>query len=64
MESLAHHLAQQARRLGLESSDLQDAHPEVVQAFAQAVLIELAALGLIRGSAEIGCWAAPRPNGH
>ncbi len=33
-------------------------------AFAQRVLGELAALGLIQGSEELDCWAAPRNSGH
>ena len=38
MESLAHHMAQQARRFGLELAHLEDARPEAVQAFAQTIL--------------------------
>ncbi|CAM3786545.1 hypothetical protein [Deinococcus frigens] len=63
MEQLAHHLAREARRLGLESADLGNA-ADAVQAFAQAVLTEVAALGLIWGAEEVGCWAAPRSGGH
>lgn len=64
MNDLAVDLAREARRLGLESSDLQDASPEAVRAFAQAVLTHLAALGLLQGETEVGCWAAPRSAGH
>ncbi|WP_081994803.1 hypothetical protein [Deinococcus radiopugnans] len=64
MEQLAHHLAHEARRLGLESADLQAAPPETVQAFAQVVLAQLVALGMLRGETEVGCWATPRAGGH
>ncbi|OLV19022.1 hypothetical protein [Deinococcus marmoris] len=64
MNDLAVYLAAEARRLGLESGALEHAPPEAVQTFAQRVLHELAALGLIRGNEELGCWATPRPGGH
>ena len=64
MEHLAHHLAREARSLGLESTDLEGVSPEAVAAFAQRVLSELAALGLIQGREELDCWAAPRESGH
>ncbi|WP_226342535.1 hypothetical protein [Deinococcus sp. AJ005] len=64
MNDLAVYLAAEARRLGLESDAPEHAPPEAVQTFAQLVLHELAALGLIQGNEELGCWAAPRPGGH
>ena len=64
MNDLAHHLAREARRLGLESGELEDVPPEALITFAQGVLGELAALGLLRGREEVGCWAAPRVPGH
>ncbi|WP_415787120.1 hypothetical protein [Deinococcus saxicola] len=64
MNDLAVCLAAEARRLGLESGALEHAHPDAVQTFAQRVLHGLAALGLIKGNVELGCWAAPRPGGH
>ena len=64
MEHLAHHLAREARNLGLESTDLEGVSPEALMAFAQRVLSELAALGLIQGREELDCWAAPRQSGH
>ena len=60
MEQLARHLAAEARRLGLSVNDLEHVQPEAPQAFARSVLEELAALGLIQGREEVGCWAAPR----
>ncbi|MBB5366328.1 hypothetical protein HNQ08_005457 [Deinococcus humi] len=64
MEHLAYHLAREARSLGLESTDLEGVSPETVVAFAQRVLSELAALGLIHGREELDCWAVPRKSGH
>lgn len=58
------HLARQARALGLDARKVEDADPETLRAFAQAVLSELAALGLVAGEEEVGCWARPRPTGH
>ncbi|GMA17371.1 hypothetical protein E5F05_07475 [Deinococcus metallilatus] len=63
-DDLALYLARQARSLGLDALTLEEADPETLRAFAGAVLTELAALGLVPGEAEVGCWAAPRPAGH
>ncbi|WP_188974101.1 hypothetical protein [Deinococcus aerolatus] len=64
MDPLAQYLAREARRLGLESMELEDAPTETIAVFAQCVLSELAALGLLRGRKEVGCWAVPRVRGH
>lgn len=64
VDPLAQYLSREARRLGLESAQLEDAPPEAIAAFAQCVLSELAALGLLRGGEEVDCWAAPRVRGH
>lgn len=63
-ELLALYLARQARTLGLDAQNVEDADPETLRTFAQAALSELAALGLVAGEEEVGCWAAPRPTGH
>lgn len=64
MPDFAHHLAHEARRLGLETDALEDVPPEALHTFAQVVLDELAARGLLQGREEVGCWAAPRMPGH
>ncbi|MDV6376071.1 hypothetical protein [Deinococcus arenicola] len=64
MDYLALYLAEEARRLGLDSAALEDAPPDTVQTFAQTVVNKLVALGLLRGREEVGCWAAPRSAKH
>lgn len=63
-DPLALHLARRARNLALDALNVEDADPETLRDFARAVLLELAALGLVRGGEEVGCWAAPRVPGH
>lgn len=64
MPDFAQHLAREARRLGLETDRLEDVPPEALHTFAQVVLDELAARGLLRGREEVECWAAPRVPGY
>ncbi|ACO47086.1 hypothetical protein DEDE109153_05695 [Deinococcus deserti] len=64
MDELALELAREARRLRLDARQCQEADPEALQAFAQLVLTELAARGLVAGDDEIGCYAAPRSGRH
>ncbi|WP_103129385.1 hypothetical protein [Deinococcus aerius] len=63
-DPLALHLARRARNLALDALNVEDADPETLRDFARAVLLELAALGLVRGGEEVGCWTAPRVPGH
>ncbi|MEF2276843.1 hypothetical protein V3W47_00940 [Deinococcus sp. YIM 134068] len=63
-DDLATHLAQQARLLGLDALNAAEAKPDTVRAFAQAVLDELAALGLVAGEEDVGCWAQRRVTGN
>lgn len=63
-DPLALSLARQARALGLNALNVEEADPETLRAFARAALQELAARGLVAGEEEVGCWAAPRPAGH
>ena len=59
MDDFAVQLAREARRLGLTAGEVQDA--EVLLAFAELVLTELAARGLVPDAApQLGCWARPR----
>lgn len=61
---LARFLADEARALNLDARNGPAADVEQIRAFAQTVLQELAARGLVRGEEEPGCWAMPRPTGH
>ncbi len=61
---LARHLAHQARTLSLDALSVEEADPETLRAFSRAVLLELAAFGLVPGEEEVGCWAGPREAGH
>ncbi|EYB66979.1 hypothetical protein DEIPH_ctg055orf0007 [Deinococcus phoenicis] len=63
-DALALYLARQARSLGLDALNVEDADPETLRTFARAALHELAALGLVAGETEVGCWAVPRSPGH
>ncbi|BDP40546.1 hypothetical protein DAETH_05150 [Deinococcus aetherius] len=63
-DDLAAHLARRARALDLDALNVEEAEPQTLRDFAREVLAELAALGLIRGQEEAGCWAGPRPTGH
>lgn len=63
-DALALYVARRARELGLNLPDLEEANLETLRAFVRAVLIELAALGLVPGEEEIGCWSAPRSGHH
>ena len=60
MSDLEHWLAAQARALKLNASTLELADPEVLRAFCQQVLNELAARGVLAGVEDIGCYAAAR----
>ena len=60
MDEFALQLAREARRLGLTAGEAQDA--ESLLTFAELVLTELAARGLVPDAAPpLGCWARPRP---
>ena len=61
---MAYELAVEARKLKLSALNVADCPEEVVRAFAQIVLDELAARGLLAGAVDLGCWAGPRPQGH
>ncbi|WP_034385664.1 hypothetical protein [Deinococcus sp. YIM 77859] len=63
-ETFARSLAQQARNLGLDALTVEEADAESLRIFARAVLVELAALGLVPGEESLGCWARPRAKGH
>ncbi|WP_019587375.1 hypothetical protein [Deinococcus apachensis] len=63
-DSLALHLAHKARNLALDALNVENADPETLRDFARTALLELAALGLVCGEEELGCWAAPRVPGH
>lgn len=63
-DPLAAHLARQARALALDGLSVEDADAETLRDFARTVLAELAALGLVVGEEDPGCWAGPRPTGH
>ena len=58
MSDLEYWLAAQARALKLNASTLELADPEVLRAFCQQVLGELAARGMLAGVEEIGCYVA------
>ncbi|WP_407538248.1 hypothetical protein Q0M94_08985 [Deinococcus radiomollis] len=60
MTELEGWLARQARELGLNALNVEDADPEVLRAYCAAVLNELAARGLLPGPEQIGCHAAAR----
>ncbi|MFD1731454.1 hypothetical protein ACFSC4_10895 [Deinococcus malanensis] len=64
MNDLALELARQARALRLDARQSSAPDSEALQAFAMSVLAELAARGLVAGDEEIGCYAAPRFQGH
>lgn len=63
-DALAHFLARRARALHLDPATLTTTDPETLRAFAQTVLTELAARGLLPAEAEVGCWSAPRVGGN
>ena len=60
MTELEGWLTRQARELGLNALNVEDAEPEVLRAYCAAVLNELAARGLLPGAEQIGCHAAAR----
>lgn len=63
VDELALQLAREARRLNLSAGATHA--PEALAAFAELVLTELAARGLIADECpEIACWAALRPPGN
>lgn len=63
-DDLAAHLARRARTLGLDALNVTEADPDTLRAFARAVLAELAALGLVPGEEDVGCWARRRAAGN
>lgn len=63
-DTLEHWLAQQARALRLTAANADTAAEADLRAFAQAVLDELAARGLVDAAPELGCYARRRPSGH
>lgn len=60
MDDLAEFLALEARKLNLDALNVAEANPDSLRTFAQSVLEELAARGLVKGEAEVGCWASLR----
>lgn len=63
-DPLARLLALEARKLNLNALSLSASPEDVVRAFAEVVLEELAARGLLEGETEVGCWARPRLQGN
>ncbi|MCP2015518.1 hypothetical protein L1280_002680 [Deinococcus sp. HSC-46F16] len=53
-------LAEQARRLGLETALTDGADPEALCTLALLTLQELAARGYLPAEPEVGCWGRPR----
>ena len=64
MDELAQELALEARKLKLNALNLSATPEDVVRGFAEVVLEELAARGLLESKTEVGCWARPRPQGN
>ncbi|MVN89244.1 hypothetical protein GO986_21140 [Deinococcus sp. HMF7620] len=65
MDNLAKELAKEARRLGLAELAADPIDPTSALAFANYVLEELAARGLLpQQNCAPGCWAQPRSQGH
>ena len=64
MDTLAADLAHEARQLNLSALNMAASSEEVVRSFAQVVLNELAARGLLDSEPTVGCWARPRSGSH